>query len=71
MTLYLLKRAEYDYDEYDERLIRAASETHAREIADENPGDEGKIWTDTGLVTATIIKPNGEPGEIIGSFNAG
>jgi len=72
MQLYLLTREETAYyDEYDSKLIRAKSQKQAREIANENVGDEGKIWDDKKLVKSTIIVNHGEVGVVIESFNAG
>ena len=72
MKIYLLKRIDGpDYDEYDEKVIRAKSEKQAREIANKNVGDEGQIWADKNLVVAEIVTAAGEPGVISDSFNAG
>ena len=70
--IYLLKRiGETWYDEYDAKIVRARSEGSAREIADKEPGDEGKIWTDPELVSCEKITPSGESAQLLGSFNAG
>jgi hypothetical protein len=72
MYLYLLKRKDHpDYDEYDEKLVRANCPKHAREIANEETGDEGKIWTDSKKVSCHMVKSSGKYGVIIDSFNAG
>ena len=71
MRLYLLTQEAAHYDEYDSKLIRAKSQKQAREIANENVGDEGKIWGDKKLVKSTIIKNKGEVGVVIESFNTG
>ena len=71
MALYLLTRnGKCDYDEYHEKVIRAGTESEARRIANDNVGDEGKIW-DSLAVDAEIVDPFGKPGEILGDFHAG
>lgn len=70
--IYLLSRkSKYDYDEYDAKVIRAKNPKEAREIANKYTGDEGKIWTDTELVSCEKINLVGTSREILGSFNAG
>ena len=71
MKLFLLIYDDYSWDEYDRKLIRAKNEDHAREIANTNTGDEGRIWTDKKLVQCEIVTVSGESCEVIGSFNAG
>jgi len=59
------------WDEYVEKLVAANSPERAREIANENTGDEGKIWTDATMVTCEELKLPSDEGAIIESFNAG
>ena len=70
--LWLLTRIEYaSYEEFDSKVVRASTSNEAREIANLNPGDEGKIWTDPKEVLCEILKTTGKSEVIIGSFNAG
>lgn len=55
MKIYLLERKECGYDEYGAKVIVAKNEARAREMANEQVGDEGKIWTDETQVTCTIV----------------
>lgn len=74
MKLYLLRRKDFDnisYDEFVSRLIRAKSATRAREIANQNVGDEGTIWQNPEAVECQIVFNTGEEGVIIENFNAG
>ena len=69
MKLFLLKRTDgADYDEHDAKVIRAKSEKQAREIANENTGDEGKIWGDKKEVTCEIVTAAGEAGALLESL---
>lgn len=70
MKIYLLERKECGWDEYDAKVVIAKNEQRAREIANENVGDEGKLWTDTSQVTCKIVEVKVE-GEVLGSFRAG
>ncbi len=72
MALYLLERKPklVGYDEFDAKLIRARSEIQARKIANENTGDEGKVWHQKGI-KCTRVFVSGKEKEIIASFNAG
>jgi hypothetical protein len=74
MKLYLLSRDNIftcEYDEYDEKLIRAKTSKEARLIANESTGSEGKIWEDTKKVKVKEIKVTGKSGVIMTSYNAG
>jgi len=55
VKIYLLERKECGYDEYGAKVIIAKSEARAREMANEQVGDEGQIWTDESQVTCTIV----------------
>lgn len=45
--IYLLSRKDVaHYDETRKMVVRAISETQAREIANQNASNEGPIWTD-------------------------
>ena len=70
--IYLLARTEaVNYDEYDSKVVRAPNEQQARELANEDTGDEGTLWNDPEQVTCESLDPNGEAGVILGSFHAG
>ena len=74
MKLWLVSTDAFDYDEYDAFVIRAESAEAAREIAHEHDTDwsQGKnFWLSSAEVTVTEVSPEGEPGEILASFNAG
>ena len=59
------------YDSYYGKVIRAKSEKSARKLANENTGDEGKIWEDTNKVSCKIITVNGDEEIILIDFLAG
>lgn len=73
MNLYLLRRRDYDYDEYDAHLIRASCEQQARLIAagtitrHEDPNE----WLDADKSTCELVTADGEEQVILSSFNAG
>lgn len=71
--IYLLSRPWRDvgYDENVAKVVRAESEAEAREIANEDTSDEGKIWEDEQLVTIVEVPSEGDPEEILVSFLAG
>ncbi len=79
MKLYLIRRNDFNkdnYDEHDSALIRAKTEDEAREIAKQNLeplcyGNEISIWEDKKRSTVKIIINSGDAGIIISSFNAG
>jgi hypothetical protein len=65
-----------DYDEYDSFVIRAASADDARAVVAAIFDDDWdkrfkKFWRTSPLVTVTEIPAQGDPGIILGSFNAG
>lgn len=70
MKIFLLERKECGWDEYDAKVIVAKNEQRAREIANQNVGDEGQVWTDESQVTCKIVEVKSE-GEVLGSFRAG
>jgi hypothetical protein len=62
------------YDTYDAMVIAASSAKRARQLANEETGDEGKIWADANMVSCEMIGracSSVVEGRIIGSFNAG
>jgi hypothetical protein len=69
--LFRTNAGDVTYDEYDAFVIEAATESEAREIACNNPGDEGSVWRDPDRVRCEELVTSGTPGVIIGSFNAG
>lgn len=84
MKLFLVERTDpVDWDEYDSLVIRAYNKEHALDIASKTD-DEYSAYSDRIYVravylgmgnreslTATEITYEGEPGVILGSFNAG
>ena len=72
MAIYLLMQRSYvNYDEYDGKVIRAKDETEARMLANEEVGDEGKIWNDENEVKCEHISGDGITCVILDSFRAG
>lgn len=70
--IYLLKRlSDWDYEEYSDKVVRATSELEARKIANEEVGEEGKIWEDPTFVRCDEIDPNGPSKELLARFHAG
>ena len=60
MKIFLLERIENrpKFDVYNRKMVRAKTERRARELANINIGDEGKIWTDENLVSCQVITKN-------------
>lgn len=72
MALYLVKRHESDYDEYDAHLIRASSEREARKIAAaKNHREDSDEWLNVLKSSCVLISPGGLNEVILSSFNAG
>jgi hypothetical protein len=72
MKLFLLSREANDYDEYDSFVVRAESETQARQIAAASHGFEDESeWLEGGKSRCDELTPEGAPGVVIGSYNAG
>lgn len=78
MKLYLIENISENrhyYDAYRGFVIAANSETEARKIANECPGDEGSIWEDCEKVSCKEIgEYTGEltePMIVLYDFNAG
>lgn len=74
MFLYLLRRNEPDYDEYDAHLVRAANEHDARLIASfgaKMTNEDPKEWLDAAKSTCVLVTPEGIEEVILSSFNAG
>lgn len=72
--LFLLKRTDkIDYDESDGMVVRACTETHARQLAAAQAGDEGSsCWLNANRVTAErLAECVGRPEVVLSSFNAG
>lgn len=68
------------YDCFDGFVVCAADEVQARALAQAAGGDEVRkwsddedkpYWTDPKKVRCTLLVAEGEPGIILGSFNAG
>ena len=54
--IYILEVVGYrDYESYDEHVVVASSENHARNMANENVGDEGEIWNNPLKVTCKEV----------------
>lgn len=70
MKIYLLSRDDYGYDEYSSKVVIAKNEERARELANDNTGDEGRIWTNSDLVFCNLVGTKTE-GVLLGAFNAG
>jgi len=72
MALYLLSRNDdIGYDEYVAKVVRAKNESEAREFANADTGDEGKIWISPDKVTIELIESEGKAQVILSDFNAG
>jgi len=71
-NIYLLTRKGHiGYDEYDSMVVRAESPEKARQLANDQCGDEGHVWTNSEKVKCLVIKASGPSKVIINSFNAG
>jgi len=70
MALYLLKRNEFDYDEYNAHLVRASSECEARKIA-ANYHEDPDEWLNVLKSSCKLISTDGANEVILSSFNAG
>lgn len=68
--LYKLDRLEeVKPDENSSFIIRASSEFHARNIAAEKCGDEGKnVWLDARRSTCAVLRKGGKPGVIMNDY---
>lgn len=73
MNLYLLRRNEFDYDEYDAHLIRASCEYDARLIASKiaKTTEDPREWLDAAKSTCVCVTAEGIEEVILSSFNAG
>ena len=69
-NIYLLSMEYAGYDTYDSKVIVASSEDEAREIANYNTGDEGKVWKDPSVVKCEVVDTSTK-GAVCESFNAG
>ncbi len=57
-----IKNWEPWYDKAFGFVVRASSELHARQIASDEAGDEGKdVWLDAAKTRCEVIDPNGPP----------
>lgn len=71
MNIFLLGRInETWYDEYLGKVIVAENEAQAREMANDDVGDEGKVWTDATEVSCIEIDMS-KSAVILQSFHAG
>lgn len=81
MKLWLLNRIDNaDYDEMQGFVIRAESGQRAREIANDNAGDENKsvliqgspnVWLNKYRTTCVELLPEGEEGVVLKDYLAG
>lgn len=73
--LFLIKRIKKEEPLYDAAIafvVRASSDAHARQIASEQAGDEGKaIWFDAAETQCEVIEPNGPPEVLCRDFMNG
>ena len=70
LNIYFLSRDKCGYDEYWGKVVIAATEARARELANEVIGDEGLIWDNAALVTCEVINLSTEQ-VVLEAFNAG
>ena len=72
MKIYLLYRKDIvGSDEYDSKVVVADNEQRARELANEDVGDEGyDIWNNPDIVVCEEVDDTIE-GVVIASFIAG
>lgn len=73
MRLWILQNVGHvDYDSFDSFIVRADTEDAARTFAANSAGDErSETWLDRGKSTCEPLTTEGEPGIVLGSFNAG
>lgn len=74
MRLWLLKRSAQwpEYDVNNGFVIRAATETDARQLAAGQRGDEGaETWLDSALSTCEPLTDDGPAEIVLLDFNAG
>ncbi len=72
MELFLLTRKDdVDYDEVESFVIRAESGVIARGMADNESGDEGRIWSDTAKVDCVSLTNDGEETIIVRNYHPG
>jgi len=73
VNLYLLRRNEFDYDEFDAHLVRASCEQQARVIAAKSVSrhEDRNEWLDATKSTCVCVTADGEEQVILSSFNAG
>tara|TARA_R110002074_G_C11963222_1_gene609840 strand:+ start:144 stop:359 length:216 start_codon:yes stop_codon:yes gene_type:complete len=70
--IYLLKRLEdIGWDEYAAKVVRAESEKEARALANQNVGDEGKIWEYSTCVSCEEVDTQEYSAVILQSYKAG
>ncbi len=71
MNVYILRMIGIvNYNEYDAKVVVAKNEIRARELANAQPGGEGKIWQDKEMVSCNKVNKQVE-GAVLASFNAG
>ncbi len=72
MNIYLLKSlCDRGYDAYRAKVIRSPGEMEARRFANENCGDEGRIWENPNLVSCKVLESIGPVEEILTDYKNG
>lgn len=68
MKIYLLTRKDrIGYDEYDSKVVVAKTAKRARDLANEEQGDEGNVWINPKIVICKQVKMI--EGIVLSSFN--
>lgn len=70
MHIYLIKRTQYEYDEYDAFVVVANDPDHVRRIVAKRVGlyDD---WTSAKIKKVGEATASAKAGIVLGSFNAG
>ncbi len=72
MTFYLLTRLNcVGYDEFIAKVVKAQNHSTARMLANEQTGNEGRIWEDKDIVKCVKLSHAGKPEIVLADFNAG
>lgn len=58
------------YEPYDSKVVRA-EKSESRKLANEQYGDEGKVWEDPQHVDCEVLACSGDSVVVLSSFNAG
>ena len=73
MNLWLLRKLDDAllYDANYGFVIRAENEVAARDLANSQASDEGKIWDDPAASSCELLDHDGSRGIVLTDFNAG